>query len=1304
MKLNLDFYKKKEENISEEEKDLINRYIQKINHEEYESQFSETITDKEIYYLSSCSQNILNWYSFKKEDNILEIGGDLGQITHTFIKQCKEVTTVEPNLIKAKAIAKRYENIPNIEVIAGNFLNIKLEKKFNYIVLIGSIARVEEIMGQDMKLAEMIKKLEKYLEENGKFLIAVDNKFGLRYFAGNPDNILNKKFQSIIGYHNEPKKIETFTKSRLERKLQEIGYQTNFYYPLPDYKMPNVIFTEAQLPKYNNVDKYNPYYTENSTIIINEIDAFREILKNDEGMFTFFANSFLVEASKKKEPIQYKYISFNNMRKETYRLITKISNQYVEKQEVNECSKKHYDQIKQNIRQLEKEGIKTLDYEEDGKIRSKYIEQEFLLNNVITRALEKKQYDVVEDVMNKYINILQNNTYHEQFYDNTIFAKYKIEIQNKDLIKELHFQKNGLWDMTFKNCFYIDGELYFFDQEWREENLPAEYILYRSILYTISLRRFINIEDWIEKYGLIKYRALFEQLDNKLQEKIRDDKIWKFYSQDKWADIDATKQELKNLQLRNQAQKKAMENLQKERDGIIQEYQVYKSIQERKFTNQLKHKIKRLREEKMNKKINIYKNQKKKLKIKNPKKVSVIIPNYNYANYIIERIDSILMQTYPIYEIIILDDCSPDNSVDVINKKIEQIKKEYPTLKVKFIVNEKNSGGCVFKQWKKGFDIATGDFIWIAEADDSAENNFVEELIKPFDDPEMILSYCESARIDGENNLITKGSFDLYDMCRTGEWEKSYIWTGKEENIYHLSVTNTILNVSSVIWRKKDYTEIFEKAGEFKVAGDWYIYYNILKNGKISWNAKPLNYYRKHGSSVSTDVKAEIEFNEICRIQNEISAIYELPEEIKDKQKIRRSLMEPYLPKKEEDNGKKKIAWVMPHPGKGSGGHRTIIQNVNALLKAGYECDIYVEEDGVSTPQSVKNKINNWYEKCDAGIFVGFDVKKSYDLMFATGWQTIDFVRKLPAKKKAYFIQDFEPWFFPMGDQYIITENSYRYGFLPVTIGKWLSYKMQSEFNTPSEYFDFGADLNVYKPLENIQKENAICFVYQPEKPRRCDYIGLKALKLVKALRPDVKIYLYGSSAEATFEFECENLHIIPIEKCNELYNKCKVGICMSASNPSRIPFEMMAAGLPVVELYKENNIYDLPDGGVLLAEPTPEAIASAIVHLIDYPEECEKMSTFGKNYMKNYPLEKGFEQFIKAVNDMLETEYQDLPKINKIYQREPFKASEEAKNISFEQVKQEAIPIDNHGPIYRFLRKCKKLLKKCLNKIGIKK
>lgn len=708
----------------------------------------------------------------------------------------------------------------------------------------------------------------------------------------------------------------------------------------------------------------------------------------------------------------------------------------------------------------------------------------------------------------------------------------------------------------------------------------------------------------------------------------------------------------------------------------------------------------------MNKKINIYKNRKEKLNIENPKKVSVVIPNYNYQDFITERIDSILMQTYPIYELIILDDCSTDNSVKVIENKIKDIK----DIKVRFIKNEKNSG-CVFKQWKKAFELAEGDYIWIAEADDSAENNFVEEVIKGFDDKNVVISYCESARIDENNMLIREKSDDLYDMCRTGEWNSSYTKDGKDEIIEHLSVTNTILNVSSVMWKKQDYSEILEKATEFKVAGDWYIYYNALRNGKIAWNSKPLNYYRKHSKSVCTTVKADVEFKEICRLQDEITELYELPKEIKEKQELRRSFMLPLISEEVlneyrrthyDPNAKKKIAWVIPHPGKGSGGHRTIIQNVNALIRQGYECDIYVEDDNVSTAEMVKQKINEYYEPCDAGVYVGIRMRKDYDIVFATGWQIVEFVRNLPAKHKGYFIQDFEPWFFPMGDQYIITENSYRYGFKPVTIGKWLAHKMLAEYENPVEYFDFGADLNVYKKLDNVKKENAICFVYQPEKSRRCDYIGLKALRIVKTLRPDIQIYLYGSNMPATFDFECKNLNIIPITKCNELYNKCKVGVCMSASNPSRIPFEMMAAGLPVVELYKENNIYDMPDEGVLLARPTPEAIASAIIHLVDSEEERNKMSEFGVKYMQDYPLERGFKQFLKAVDDMLNTDYNNTEAINPIYNKKPFEATKEATQIA--KTMTPVVHVDERGKVYRFLRRVKRKLREILVKMGIKK
>ena len=695
-------------------------------------------------------------------------------------------------------------------------------------------------------------------------------------------------------------------------------------------------------------------------------------------------------------------------------------------------------------------------------------------------------------------------------------------------------------------------------------------------------------------------------------------------------------------------------------------------------------------------KIDIYKMNIPKCLEKKPKKVSVVIPNYNYQDYIIERIDSVLRQSYPIYELIILDDCSTDNSADIIKNKIENI----DNVKVSFIENKKNTGS-PFAQWKKGLELATGDYVWIAEADDLAAPTFLEVAMKGFKNKNVILSYVESARIDENDNLIRRDSQDLYNIYNTNRWDAPYVNKGVDEIVNYLSITNTILNVSSVVWKKDDYSKIIDEAMKFKVAGDWWIYYKLLEVGDVAFNNQPLNYFRKHSKSVSTVVKDDIEYGEICRIQEDIASKYNAPMHIYKDQRRRRNYMDANVSK---DVRKKRIAWVMPHPGKGSGGHRTIIQNVNALIRNGYECDIYVEEDYVSTDRIVTEKINNWYEECGANVYVGIKFRTEYDLVFNTGWQTIEFVKSLECPKKAYFIQDFEPWFFPMGVSYILTENSYRLGYLPVTIGKWLSHKMINEYGNNSRYFDFCADLNIYKPLEDIEKENAICYIYQPEKDRRCDIIALRALKLVKLLRPDVKIYLYGSNTKNPVDFEAERLGIIPIKKCNELYNKCTVGLCMSASNPSRIPFEMMAAGLPVVELYKENNLFDFPDNAVSLAEPSPEGIATALIRLLDDKEECKKMSKNGISYMKNYPLEKGFEQFISAVDDMFNTKYDKKVDIKQIYNKKPITPSKEVLDVAKDALKCQIL-IDYKGEKWRKMRRTKRTIKSkskgALNKIS---
>lgn len=597
MKLNLNFCKNETNTITEQEKECIKNYIEKDNQELYENKFGENVTEYELYHLSTVSQNLINWYPFNTKDTVLQIGGDLGELTQVFCNNCEKVVTIEPNIEKAKAIAKRYENRENLEIIVGNIDDIILEEKFSIITIIGNNPKI--------KLKDNIQKVERNLKENGKFIIAVDNKFGLRYFMGNPENILNKKFESLIGYNNEPEKIESFTKSSLEQIFNSIGYKYTFYYPLPDYKMPNVIFSEKQKAKYNSIDKYNPYYKENSTIIANEIDVYREILKTDQQMFEFFTNSFLIILEKEKNEELPLYISYNNMRKEKYRLITKISKNVVEKKPVSKEAEGHYNNIKKNIELLQQNNIKTVDYIENGSIKSKYINQENLLNTVLTKSLEENNQQEFENIIEKYIQNLKKNKKVEPEYKDTIFSKYNIQIEDKNILKELYFVENGFWDMTFKNCFYIENELYFFDQEWREKNVPIEYILYRSILYTISLRRYVNIEELFEKYHISKYKNIFEALDNKIQEEIRSNKIWKFYSQNKYIDIDASLQELHNLQIRDNSKQLAIEQLDKEKQELIEEKQKMK-IEFEQEKNDMKQKydeLEKLYQEKLYNKI-----------------------------------------------------------------------------------------------------------------------------------------------------------------------------------------------------------------------------------------------------------------------------------------------------------------------------------------------------------------------------------------------------------------------------------------------------------------------------------------------------------------------------------------------------------------------------------------------------------------------------------------------------------------------------------------------------------------------------
>jgi glycosyltransferase involved in cell wall biosynthesis len=213
--------------------------------------------------------------------------------------------------------------------------------------------------------------------------------------------------------------------------------------------------------------------------------------------------------------------------------------------------------------------------------------------------------------------------------------------------------------------------------------------------------------------------------------------------------------------------------------------------------------------------------------------VSVVIPNYNHAKYLKQRIDSVLNQTYQHFEVIILDDRSTDNSVQVIEAYRNHPKVSH------IIVNEKNSGS-PFLQWEKGIALSKGDWIWVAESDDWCEPVFLEELITKVNDG-ISFAFCQTIVINQDEKRILQTNWPYEEeLINGGDFIRRYLIGG-----------GYIVNASMCIFRKKYFREVLHDFTRYKFIGDWVLWHRMAILGKALVSGKQLNYFRKHDADVS---------------------------------------------------------------------------------------------------------------------------------------------------------------------------------------------------------------------------------------------------------------------------------------------------------------------------------------------------------------------------------------------------------------------------------------------------------------------
>lgn len=322
-----------------------------------------------------------------------------------------------------------------------------------------------------------------------------------------------------------------------------------------------------------------------------------------------------------------------------------------------------------------------------------------------------------------------------------------------------------------------------------------------------------------------------------------------------------------------------------------------------------------------------------------------------------------------------------------------------------------------------------------------------------------------------------------------------------------------------------------------------------------------------------------------------------------------------------------KIAWIVPGLIIGGGGHRNIIRCAYHLEKLGHEVSLHFI-DSHDPGHVVRAQVREHFYPFEGHVGLLDDSFGEYDIAFATHWSTVTHAEQLKDRigEIVYFVQDFEPFFYAMGSEYVMAENTYRKGFYAITSGIWCEHFLRNSYDSEADHFQFPINRSIYFDQKRSRRTDRIIFFAKPEMPRRCYDLGVQALRAFHKLRPDVEIAFYGSTHQTDVDFPVTQLGMLggPTDLA-ELYNESTVGMAFSTTNPSLVPYEMMACGLPVLDLARPGNEmnYDNSLEIARLADPDPVIMASELAELLASPTELAERSRRGIAFAATFPVEE---------------------------------------------------------------------------------
>lgn len=336
-------------------------------------------------------------------------------------------------------------------------------------------------------------------------------------------------------------------------------------------------------------------------------------------------------------------------------------------------------------------------------------------------------------------------------------------------------------------------------------------------------------------------------------------------------------------------------------------------------------------------------------------------------------------------------------------------------------------------------------------------------------------------------------------------------------------------------------------------------------------------------------------------------------------------------------NGPVTLNWVIPEMGVGSGGHINIFRFVTHLQRLGIKNRIYIfKGTSFHTNEEMREFLREHYNILSDDIEVYNDVSfmKFAHGTFATSWNTAYFVKRFNNTiSKFYFVQDFEPYFFPLGSEYMFAENTYKFGFRGITAGDWLKDKLRKEYGMKTSSFSFSYDRELYVKKEKRDNVKRLFFYARPVTARRAFELGLLSLNEIAKRIPDVEVVFAGWDV-SNYEIPFNHLNggSVKLDELSDLYAQCDMCLVLSNTNLSLLPLEVMASNSVAVCTRGDNSEWLVNDDNAVMVDFDSIAIADTIEYYYNNPDKLAEIRRKGMEFAESTSWETEAKKVYDAV------------------------------------------------------------------------